>query len=271
MMYALIICTVLYVLVTLVLTGIVPSGNLAGIEDPLAFMFMQVGLPGVAGIVAASAVIALTSALLVYQLGQPRIWMTMSRDGLLPKAFSRIHKKYRTPSFSTIMTGVLVGVPALFANLEEVINLSSIGTLFAFVLVCGGVLVLDLDPENQKKSKFKIPYINSSYYVGLSFVLALVLLVNSGVNLGEWLPGLYSGEAKADHVIMAGFFLIWAVMAFFSVTKKLSLIPVLGLLVNLYLMTQMGSTNWERFMYWCLAGVLIYFGYSYRKSKLNVD
>jgi amino acid transporter len=268
MMYALIICTVLYVLVTLVLTGIVPSGNLAGIEDPLAFMFMQVGLPGVAGIVAASAVIALTSALLVYQLGQPRIWMTMSRDGLLPKAFSRIHPKYRTPSFSTIMTGVLVGVPALFANLEEVINLSSIGTLFAFVLVCGGVLVLDLDPENQKKSKFKIPYINSSYYVGLSLILALVLIVNAGVNLGEWLQGLYSGEAKADHVIMAGFFLIWAVMAFFSVTKKLSLIPVLGLLVNLYLMTQMGATNWERFMYWCLAGVLIYFGYSYRRSKL---
>ena len=270
MMYALIICTVLYVLVTLVLTGIVPSQQLTGIEDPLAFMFMHVGLPGVAGIVAASAVIALTSALLVYQLGQPRIWMTMSRDGLLPKAFSRIHPKYRTPSFSTIMTGVLVGVPALFANLEEVINLSSIGTLFAFVLVCGGVLVLDLDPENQKKSKFKIPYINSGYYVGLSLILALVLIVNSGVNLGEWLEGLYSGEAKADHVIMAGFFLIWAVMAFFSVTKKLSLIPVLGLLVNLYLMTQMGATNWERFMYWCLAGVLIYFGYSYRKSKLNL-
>jgi amino acid transporter len=271
MMYALIICTVLYVLVTLVLTGIVPSQQLTGIEDPLAFMFMHVGLPGVAGIVAASAVIALTSALLVYQLGQPRIWMTMSRDGLLPKAFSRIHPKYRTPSFSTIMTGVLVGVPALFANLEEVINLSSIGTLFAFVLVCGGVLVLDLDPENQKKSKFKIPYINSSYYVGLSLILALGLLSYSGVNLGEWLEGLYSGETKADHFIMFGFFVIWAIMAFFSVTKKLSLIPVLGLLVNLYLMTQMGSTNWERFMYWCLAGVLIYFGYSYRRSKLNVD
>jgi amino acid transporter len=196
--------------------------------------------------------------------------MTMSRDGLLPKAFSRIHPKYRTPSFSTIMTGVLVGVPALFANLEEVINLSSIGTLFAFVLVCGGVLVLDLDPENQKKSKFKIPYINSSYYIGIALLAALILIAQSGVNLGEWLQGLYSGEAKADHVIMASFFLIWAVMAFFSVTKKLSLIPVLGLLVNLYLMTQMGSTNWERFMYWCLAGVVIYFGYSYRRSKLNV-
>ncbi len=270
MMWALLICTVLYVMVTLVLTGIVPSGDLAGIEDPLAFMFMKVNLPGVAGVVAASAVIALTSALLVYQMGQPRIWMTMSRDGLLPKAFSRIHPKYRTPSFSTIMTGFLVGIPALFANLEEVINLSSIGTLFAFVLVCGGVLILDLDPENQKKSKFKIPYINAKYYVGLSLVLALYFSLPTLAAWQDWFEGIWSGAEKADHVIMTCFFLIWVVMAFFSVTHNLSLIPVLGLLVNLYLMTQMGAMNWERFLYWCLAGLLIYFGYSYRKSKLNV-
>ncbi len=270
MMWALIICTVLYVMVTLVLTGIVPSGDLAGIEDPLAFMFMKVNLPGVAGVVAASAVIALTSALLVYQMGQPRIWMTMSRDGLLPKAFSRIHPKYRTPSFSTIMTGFLVGIPALFANLEEVINLSSIGTLFAFVLVCGGVLILDLDPENQKKSKFKIPYINAKYYVGLSLVLALYFSLPTLGAWQDWFEGIWSGAEKADHVIMTCFFLIWVVIAFFSVTHNLSLIPVLGLLVNMYLMTQMGAMNWERFLYWCLAGLLIYFGYSYRKSKLNV-
>jgi len=270
MMWALIICTVLYVMVTLVLTGIVPSGDLAGIEDPLAFMFMKVNLPGVAGVVAASAVIALTSALLVYQMGQPRIWMTMSRDGLLPKAFSRIHPKYRTPSFSTIMTGFLVGIPALFANLEEVINLSSIGTLFAFVLVCGGVLILDLDPENQKKSKFKIPYINAKYYVGLSLVVALYLSLPTLGAWQDWFEGIWSGAEKADHVIMTCFFLIWVVIAFFSVTHNLSLIPVLGLLVNMYLMTQMGAMNWERFLYWCFAGLLIYFGYSYRKSKLNV-
>jgi len=270
MMWALIICTILYVMVTLVLTGIVPSGDLAGIEDPLAFMFMKVNLPGVAGVVAASAVIALTSALLVYQMGQPRIWMTMSRDGLLPKAFSRIHPKYRTPSFSTIMTGFLVGIPALFANLEEVINLSSIGTLFAFVLVCGGVLILDLDPENQKKSKFKIPYINAKYYVGLSLVVALYLSLPTLGAWQDWFEGIWSGAEKADHVIMTCFFLIWVVIAFFSVTHNLSLIPVLGLLVNMYLMTQMGAMNWERFLYWCLAGLLIYFGYSYRKSKLNV-
>ena len=268
MMWALLICTVLYVLVTLVLTGIVPSHMLAGIEDPLAFMFMKVNLPGVAGIVAASAVIALTSALLVYQLGQPRIWMTMSRDGLLPKAFSRIHPKYHTPSFSTIMTGVLVGVPALFANLEEVINLSSIGTLFAFVLVCGGVLVLDLDPENQKKSKFKIPYLNAGFWVGAAWLVALYLSLPDADAWSTWFQGYVAGESKADHAIMSAFFIIWFVLAIYSFTHKLSLIPVLGLLVNLYLMTQMGSTNWERFFYWCLAGVIIYFGYSYRKSKL---
>ena len=269
MMWALLVCTVLYVMVTLVLTGIVPSHLLAGIEDPLAFMFMKVNLPGVAGVVAASAVIALTSALLVYQLGQPRIWMTMSRDGLLPKAFARIHPKYHTPSFSTIMTGVLVGIPALFANLEEVINLSSIGTLFAFVLVCGGVLVLDLDPENQKKSKFKIPYLNAGIWVGATWLVALYLSLPDGQSWLSWLQGYVEGDSKADHVIMSGFFLIWLVLSIFSFTHKLSLIPVLGLLVNLYLMTQMGATNWERFLYWCLAGIVIYFGYSYRKSKLR--
>ncbi len=269
MMWALLICTVLYVMVTLVLTGIVPSHLLAGIEDPLAFMFMKVNLPGVAGVVAASAVIALTSALLVYQLGQPRIWMTMSRDGLLPKAFSRIHPKYHTPSFSTIMTGVLVGVPALFANLEEVINLSSIGTLFAFVLVCGGVLVLDLDPENQKKSKFKIPYVNAGIWVGAAWLIALYLSLPDAASWSAWIQGYFEGDTKADHAIMTGFFIIWLVLSAFSISHKLSLIPVLGLLVNLYLMTQMGATNWERFFYWCLAGVIIYFGYSYRKSKLN--
>ena len=217
-MYALLICTVLYILIALVLTGMVNYSELK-VDDPLAYVFDKLGLKWIGYVISISAVVATTSVLLVFQMGQPRIWMSMSRDGLLPKAFSRIHPKYRTPSFSTIMTGVLVGVPALFANLEEVINLSSIGTLFAFVLVCGGVLVLDLDPENQKKSKFKIPYINSSYYVGLSLILALGLISYSGVNLGEWLEGLYSGETKADHFIMFGFFIIWSVMAFFSVTK----------------------------------------------------
>jgi amino acid transporter len=270
MMYALLVCTVLYVLVTLVLTGIVPSKNLAGIEDPLAYMFHQVGLNGVAGIVAASAVIALTSALLVYQLGQPRIWLTMARDGLLPKAFARVHPKYKTPSFSTIMTGVLVGVPALFANLEEVINLSSIGTLFAFLIVCGGVLILDLDPENQKKSKFKIPYVSAKYITG---GLLLGAMATTILNYPAWLQGFFQslsgGQGAGDAYLMLIFFIIWGVLAYFSFTKNLSLIPVLGLLINLYLMTQMGTTNWERFIYWCAIGFAIYFGYSRKNSKLQ--
>ncbi len=269
MMWALGICTILYVLVTLVLTGIVPSGTLTGIEDPLAYMFTIVGLHGVAGIVAASAVIALTSALLVYQLGQPRIWMTMSRDGLLPKAFSRIHPKYRTPSFSTVMTGVLVGFPALFANLEEVINLSSIGTLFAFVLVCGGVLILDLNPENQEKSKFKIPYFNAQYIIGLSFFIALLVFWPD--SFGNWIDSHFSGTEIANTWIMTTFLILWFLLSIVSFLKKLSLIPVLGLLINLYLMTQMGAANWERFFYWCLVGVAIYFAYGYQKSKLRVE
>lgn len=266
MMWALGICTVLYVLVTLVLTGIVPSAQLEGIEDPLAYMFHVLGLNGVAGIVAASAVIALTSALLVYQLGQPRIWMTMARDGLLPKAFARVHPKYKTPSFSTIMTGVLVGVPALFANLEEVINLSSIGTLFAFVLVCGGVLILDLNPENAAKSKFKIPFYNAKFPLLLS-LLALLYLAWPA-DLALWMQAHFQGEGRMDQWIMTVFLMIWLGLALISWKKKLSLIPVLGLLVNLYLMTQMGAANWTRFFYWCLVGMAIYFMYSRQRSAL---
>lgn len=267
MMYALIICTVLYVLITFILTGIVPSQTLEGIEDPLAYMFSSIGLHGVSGIVAVSAVIALTSALLVYQLGQPRIWMVMARDGLLPKRFANISKKYHTPSFSTVMTGFLVGIPALFANLEEVINLSSIGTLFAFLLVCGGVLILDLDPENQKKSKFKIPYINASFWVLGSLLFSLIFFWPA--NFSDYFQAHFSGDHRLDSWIMSLFFLLWFILGIFSISYKLSLIPVLGVLINLYLMTQMGAENWERFFIWCGIGFLIYFGYSRSNSKLN--
>lgn len=267
MMWALIICTLLYVMITFVLTGIVPSNQLEGIQDPLAYMFSSIGLNGVSGIVAVSAVIALTSALLVYQLGQPRIWMVMARDGLLPKRFARISKRFHTPSFSTLMTGVLVGVPALFANLEEVINLSSIGTLFAFLLVCGGVLILDLNPENQKKSKFKIPYVNSSFWVISALIIALIVFWPN--DWSEWFYLHISGTDKLNNWIMTFFFISWFVLGIFSITHKLSLIPVLGVLVNLYLMTQMGAENWERFFIWCAIGFAIYFGYSRKNSKLN--
>ncbi|MEI8114398.1 MAG: amino acid permease, partial [Bacteroidia bacterium] len=113
MFYALLITTILYVLVSLVLTGMVPYYEL-GVSDPMAYVFTKLHLTSLSGIIAAGAVIAMASVLLVFQLGQPRIWMSMSRDGLLPPIFARLHPKYRTPAFSTILTGFVVAIPSLF-------------------------------------------------------------------------------------------------------------------------------------------------------------
>ncbi len=171
MMWAIIICTILYVVIALVLTGMVSYSEL-NVGDPLAFVFQKLNLKWMSGIIAVSAVIAMASVLLVFQMGQPRIWMSMSRDGLLPKKFSRVHPKYKTPSYATIVTGFVVAIPALFLNLTMVTDLCSIGTLFAFVLVCAGVLVLQNKPD-MPKGKFKTPYVNSKYIMPLAVVLGL--------------------------------------------------------------------------------------------------
>ena len=161
MMWAIIICTVLYITIALVLTGMVKYDQLA-VGDPLAFVFEKLNLKWLSGIIGVSAIVAMASVLLVFQMGQPRIWMSMSRDGLLPKAFSRIHPIYKTPSFATIVTGFVVAVPSVFMNLTIVTDLCSIGTLFAFVLVCAGVLRLQNDPTVER-GKFKTPYLNAKY------------------------------------------------------------------------------------------------------------
>jgi len=163
MMWAIIICTILYIAIALVLTGMV-NYKLLNVGDPLAFVFDKLDLKWMSGIIAVSAVVAMASVLLVFQMGQPRIWMSMSRDGLLPKKFSTVHPRFKTPSFATIVTGFVVAIPALFLNLTMVTDLCSIGTLFAFVLVCAGVLVLQNKP-NIPRGKFKTPYINSKYIV----------------------------------------------------------------------------------------------------------
>ena len=173
MMWALIICTVLYVTISLVLTGMVKYDSLA-VGDPLAFVFQKLDMKWMSAIIAVSAVVAMASVLLVFQLGQPRIWMSMSRDGLLPKKFSKVHKKYHTPSYATIVTGFVVAVPALFMNLTIVTDLCSIGTLFAFVLVCAGVLKLETMPD-RPKGKFRTPYINSKYVVPVLMFAAIFL------------------------------------------------------------------------------------------------
>ncbi len=263
MIYSLIICTVIYVALALVLTGMVHYTKL-NVGDPLAMVFDSRGLKFIGGIVAVSAIIATASVLLVFQLGQPRIWMSMSRDGLLPKIFSRIHPKYGTPSFSTVLTGFVVAVPALFLNLNEVLSLTSIGTLFAFVLVCGGILVLDSRKE-KPASKFKVPYVNGQFIIPVLFIGAVILIVTQ-------VPSHFTEDIwMKDTWPMAVFWLVALIITIASFIKKFSLIPVLGLLSCLYLMSQETHKVWMRFLIWLVVGLVIYFLYSYKNSKLSKE
>ncbi|RZK25396.1 MAG: amino acid permease, partial [Hymenobacter sp.] len=277
MMYALIICTVLYVIITLVLTGMVSYKEL-GVGDPLSFVFAKVGLPKLSALVAVSAVFAMASVLLVFQLGQPRIWLTMSRDGLLPPVFAKVHPKFHTPSFSTIVTGIFVGVPALFLNMDLVVDLTSIGTLFAFALVCGGILIID--PYGKSGARFTVPYISGRWLVPLILVGAGYLLWRYDHDMVTKLISDVDGTtASRTHAGYYGVFrhqipylvFILASLVLMVVTfqKKLSLLPVLGLLTNMYLMTQLGINNWTMFLIWLLIGLAIYFTYGYKHSKLN--
>jgi APA family basic amino acid/polyamine antiporter len=176
MMWAIIICTVLYIIIALVLTGMVNYSEL-NVGDPLLHVFEKLDLKIMSAIIGVSAVIAMASVLLVFQMGQPRIWMSMSRDGLLPKRFSRVHPKYKTPSYATVVTGFVVAIPALFLNLTMVTDLCSIGTLFAFVLVCAGVLVLQ-NKTDIPRGKFKTPYVNSKYVIPFMLAAGLFYAFN---------------------------------------------------------------------------------------------
>jgi amino acid transporter len=268
MIYCLVICTILYVLITLVLTGMVNYKELK-VSDPLAFVFQQNGLDFMAGVISVSSVIAITSALLVYQLGQPRIWMTMSRDGLLWKKFSKIHPKYQTPSFATIVTGFVVGIPALFFKMDFFVDLTSVGTFFAFILVCGGVLYLD-HKGISAQSKFRVPYLNGKYLVGTLLIIAIAGLTMYGQEVvAEW-KSLSAAEIIEHKLLTIIFWITWVVMAVMSYKYNFSILPVAGILTNLYLMTELGSSNWLIFVIWLAIGLVIYFSYGYRKSKLAV-
>jgi APA family basic amino acid/polyamine antiporter len=262
MIYSLIICTVLYILIALVLTGMVSYKELA-VGDPLAFVFKRVGLTNISYVISVSAVIATASVLLIFQLGQPRIWMSMSRDGLLPKAFSRIHPKYHTPSFATIVTGFVVAIPALFMNLTEVTDLTSIGTLFAFVLVCGGVLLLP--KEAAVKGKFQIPYVNSRFIAPVIFVAGCILFYRHFFSLFDYSHGWVDFREKLPYFL---FVILSFALTIRSFTHNLSLIPVLGLTSCFYLMTELGYTNWLRFLIWLVIGLVIYFTYGHKNSVL---
>ncbi|MGI8811204.1 MAG: amino acid permease [Pyrinomonadaceae bacterium] len=275
MIYSLLICTVLYIVIALVLTGMVSYKSFEGVGDPLAFVFGPngVNIPWISGIIAVGAIVAIATVLLVFQLGQPRLWMAMSRDGLLPKIFSSIHPKFRTPWFSTLLTGVMVAVPALFMNLSEVTDLSVIGTLFAFTIVCAGVLVKDKEFAGQKRF---VPYINSRYLAPIILAAAFVVVFYLNPAFFE---NLFNFAATADHTSYQVFtekipyfvFLPFTlVMIVLCIIKRLSLIPVLGVLSCTYLMTSLGWTNWFRFGIWLLVGLFVYFLYSYKHSKLHL-
>ena len=264
MIYALLITTVLYVTLSLVITGMVSYKNLA-VSDPLAYVFHKNHLEALSGIIALGAVIAMGSVMLVFQVGQPRIWMSMSRDGLLPPRFSKLHKRFRTPGFATVIAGIIVAVPALFMNLTEVTDLTSIGTLFAFVLVSGGILIMN--PRGKEKGQgFRIPYFNSRWFLlpAWAFVLLIMFLTNksdvswSSITQIEWPVWI--------------FIIVAVVLTIAAVRKQWSIIPVMGLLINLFLMSELGIINWMRFLIWLVIGLVLYFSYGTKKSRLrNMD
>lgn len=257
MLYCLAICTVLYVLITLVLTGMVNYTELK-VDDPLAYVFQKIGFNFAAGVISVSAVVAITSALLVYQMGQPRIWMSMSRDGLLWKRFAKIHPKFQTPSFATIITGLVVAIPSLFLDMGFFVDLTSVGTFFAFILVCAGILYLDYQGLS-KDAKFKVPYLNGQYIVGTVFVLVFGYVLSTGTLISQ----------IEEKPLLLIFWLVWIALSVLAYLHKCSILPILGILTNLYLMTELGVTNWTIFVIWLLIGLAIYGGYGYKHSKLR--
>ena len=262
MIYSLLICTVLYILIALVLTGMVNYSELK-VDDPLAYVFDKLKLSKVSYIISISAVVATTSVLLVFTLGQPRIWMSMSRDGLLPKKFAQVHPKYQTPSFSTIITGLMSAIPVLFVGSGLMTDLTSIGTLFAFVLVCFGVLVLPKLDKNNTKS-FKLPYINGKFIIP-AIVIAIIYLFNQRIN--EAFANL--GNEGYQEILFLVFMLIAIITAVLSYIRSYSFIPVAGALSCLYLMIEIPAVSWLWFFVWMGIGLVIYFLYGKNKSKLR--
>lgn len=262
MIYSLILCTVIYVVTTLVITGMVNYSEFANVTDPLAYVFEKINMKAVGFIVSVSAVVAATSVLLVFQLGQPRIWMSMSRDGLLPKRFSNIHPRYRTPSFATFVTGLLVGIPVLVIDDGLVTDLTSIGTLFAFVLVCGGVLLLPARPK--EAGKFNLPYINGKFIVP---ALVVLFIIGASERLGAAFSNI--GNEGYQEVLFIVFVALALYIAVMSFLRNYSLIPVLGMLCCAYLMIEIPAKSWLVFFLWMGLGLIIYFLYGAKHSKLS--
>jgi basic amino acid/polyamine antiporter, APA family len=199
--------TLAYLLVAFVLTGMIPAKNL-NTAEPLSVAMRVVHMNWAAGIVAFGSIVAHTAVLLVFQMGQPRIFFSMARDGLLPKSLAKVHPKYKTPYVATILAGAFVAGGAAISSLEEMADLCNIGTLAAFVIVCLGVVILRIkDPDRQRA--FKTPFV--------------------------------------------------------------PLVPILGILFCFYLILGLPALAWKRFVYWLIAGLVLYFIFGFRKSKLRTE
>ncbi len=188
MIGSLAICTILYAGVSLVLTGIMPYTRYADDAAPVASALAAVGQPWAHVLVSVGALAGMTSVLLVFQLGQPRIFMAMARDGLLPPIFAKLHPKYRTPLVPTILTGAFVAIFSMFIDISQAAELTNIGTLAAFIIVCGGVLLLRKTSPDQERP-FKCPLVPVVPYAGIffCFVLMLSLPVITWVRFAVWM------------------------------------------------------------------------------------
>jgi basic amino acid/polyamine antiporter, APA family len=201
------ICTVLYILVSQIMTGIVPYYEL-DTEAPMASVFQDIGQSWAAGLVSVGAICGLTSVIMILMLGQSRVAFAMSRDNLLPRYFGRSHPRFRTPYRITIITGLVVAVMAAFVPLQSLAELVNIGTLFAFVLVSIGVIVLRRTQPNLRRA-FRTPFV--------------------------------------------------------------PVVPILAVLACLYLMVSLPVATWVRFVVWMVIGLIVYFLYGVRHSRLARD
>ncbi|HZS06158.1 MAG TPA: amino acid permease [Blastocatellia bacterium] len=206
MIASLVICTVIYILVAGVMTGLKKYTAFAGDAAPIATAIAVINKPWLEALISAGALAGSTSVLLVFQLGQPRIFMAMARDGLLPQYFAKIHPRFRTPHITTIWTGVIVGGVAMLTDIGSLADLTNIGTLFAFVLVCFGVIALRRTAPERKRP-FRVPFV--------------------------------------------------------------PVFPILGALFCLGLMLSLPIETWYRFFIWLAVGLIIYFGYGVRNSRLR--
>jgi APA family basic amino acid/polyamine antiporter len=206
MIASLVICTVVYVLTAGVMTGLKNWHSYAGDAAPIASAIAVINKPWLEAVISAGALAGCTSVLLVFQLGQPRIFMAMARDGLLPEYFSRIHPRFRTPHMTTIWTGIVVAGVAMITDIGSLADLTNIGTLFAFVLVCLGVIALRRTLPD-KNRPFRVPFV--------------------------------------------------------------PIFPLLGVFFCVILMLSLPIETWYRFVIWLVIGLVIYFFYGVRHSRLG--